>query len=776
MNSEIRTSPQIGSKEKPTLQSEKRISAITRYIENRLLQKPGLKAGSEEEKEIAVSAASMSPDEKAIRIYENALACSQERGGKLNPYIISELKNFWHDESARRTFLKKYSEARVDAKEFRLAGLGKEWANVERDMENLSERRAVLKQELVLQKVKKPTDVIAAQSRLQNTKKALNRLEESRDQIMSLDGYEKTLENTDAVALIMYETLKRYHDQAKAGFVWVPSRRDLHKKILSEIEETGKSPLLLGPPGTGKTTQIDAVARELTGESSVRIPCSSTLGEDGLIAVRDHKAGEGAYDFVGCIAQAYTGYNHSQDKKPAHPTGRVAVLDEISQLNMERGMAPIKDVRQAKPGKPLSRHVRKEVLPGAFLAATSNVPIADERLEREFSRIPVDYFRMTAHDPELHEFMLAKLLRDGGNFPLVNESVLKPAYEIRSIPEEKRVTLIDGRRVIAADEIVEDQTDKRHGFLFRLAFAIRALQDAYIHGSKFNEKHLANTALYHDFDSNGKIIIKGYISDLKFGATTSPGGEMLKLTAGSSTLTVEIISKWIEGYKGGDFVRLMQKMLKNHMGQTSPDDAEKIKVIFDHFHLLDDEVQTAPAEPLTPKQIGYLSPRVPRPLYVEKPKPAEDSSAQELETEVTPKEIKVYETIQVLLEDGERVNIKVRGFRLSDGIYDLKAEALIPAEVAPGKNLRVNGIELTFAGIVEDKNSEHDGKFVGKVAGEALYWVFEEENFDFGIFDYELNGLDKEIKDDLPELLKTRWGIDCENNAKNNPYKVPCPV
>ncbi len=736
-------------------------SAIERFIKmSGILEQPG--ADPEIVKEINTAVSDLSPEERATRIYEGVIAYSLERhaekakqeeeGVRPDPYFVSEFKLLWGDEGARRIFLEKFGEARLNLKTHRLSELGGRLAEIKDSLQGARKAYQKSKQDLILQRVKSPTAIKAAEAQANYQRKRIEQLTDDENKIINLEGYEHTRENTDVAAVVMYETLKRYHKEAAAGFAWLPSRRKLHEKVNDTIEHTGKAPLLIGPPGTGKTTQIDAVAQERTGIPAIRIPCNPGLSEEGLVYIRDIKKGEGAYDYKGTVTEAATGYEHSLSQKPAVSHGRMASLDEISQLNIDRALGPIKDIRQAKVGKSFSRFAPHEVLPGFQLAATSNIPIADERLDREFARIPTNYFEMSRENPELFEFMLAKLLREEGHFPPVDKRDISPAYQKKDIPEKERKTLQDGSTIIAEDILIENPADARHGFLYRFAGMIRAIQDSYIHGSQFNEKHLANTAVYEDYDSDGNLTIKGCVADIN-DKSQFPGGQMLKLKSGSSTITAEIVFKWMGGFAQSgekDLISWLQQMLQEHIDQTSPEDGERIKAVADYFHLFEGTKRPGPIQLLTPKEIGYLSPRVPRPVYVEKPiTEPEESPTQPLSKE-KPKE---YETRQVLLEDGTRILVKVREFILEDGNFDLKENKFVPFEVTLGRRFMVGNETFTFAGVVEDETSPYDGRLIGQlVGGEGLHKVFSPEELNLGIIN--------EFKNSIQETETDMFGID----------------
>lgn len=705
-------------------------------------------AGTEAEKEITQGLEGMSAAKKALRIYEILFAYGSEKRGTdkdahvvpPDPYLVSELSLLWESSEARRLFLEKYTTARLDTKEFSISELGKKWHEIEKDISDLQEQCAKLKQALTLRTITRPTEVSATHAMLRYKRHVLDQLQQDRENIIMLkNGRERTQDNCDGAALIEYEQLMRYRREVQEKqFAKLPSRVNIQREIQDVMEHTGKAPLLIGPPGTGKTTQINAAAIESTGEPAISIGCESGFGEEGLLLVRDVRAGEGAYEYRGRIAEAFTGYQHSQDTKPACSHGRWASLDEISELSMEKALATLKNVLLAEPGKPLSALVDRPVLPGSALVATSNSPIADERLDREFARIPVSYFEMTAENPELFEFMISMLLAGAGHLTSIGKEALAPMYEKKPVSPDEQKPLADGRIIIAIDELVPNPADPRHGFLYRFAHAIVAIQDSYIHGSKFNEKKLAHTAFYEDIaPDTGKIFINGYIPNLQtVDTTTSPGGEMLKLHQGASTIAPKIIRKWIEGFASrgeSDIVTWLRRMLKKHINQTSREDGERIHLIADYFHLFDNAMPAHAAEPLTPKEIGYLSPRVPRPVYTKEPDPGHgsDEGRKGVDVDTTgmlPVDkpvVSEYGTKKVLLEDSTEVLIRGSDLPLGSG------DDVVFVRV--GEELLIDNQAFVFAGVVEDKESPNDTMPLCHGANSDIYRIISVETLQSGI-------------------------------------------
>ena len=205
----------------------------------------------------------------------------------------------------------------------------------------------------------------------------------------------------------------------------------------------------------------------------------------------------------------------------------------------------------------------------------------------------------------------------------------------------------------------------------------------------------------------------------------------------------------------------MRSMLREHITQTSPEDAERIQAIADHFHLFEETEQEGPIDPLTPKEIGYLSPRVPRPLEVELPQQELPAEEEELQS---PQE--KYEATQVLLEDGTRVLINKEEGDIKNekgevvASFDVGENIRIDIEVGEeGKEKQTIRKDFIFAGIIESETSENNGKPVIMPAdGEELYRISSAEEIDMGILTYFNEAICGETGiDDLKEELIDYW-------------------
>ncbi len=586
----------------------------------------------------------------------------------VDPYLISEIKTLWEDQEAQETFSSLYADSRTDERFYRNSQMGKDYKAVN---QAIADTKAVYEEEakeLFLQRASRPDQVSAARGRTTRFARELIRLEKQKQSIVTLKEKTHTAENTDVAANIMFETLRGYHDQLNEGFVWLPSRIGLHVETVEALQN-GRWPVLRGEAGTGKSEQADAAVLVLTGEQPTHLACSQNTGERNLIADKDidPKTG-GSYETYGPAMQAATGYEDSLGTAPQFSSGRGVRFDESGRLG-ELGYAIIKELRQKrtattediqrfKDGKQIDPDKLlhgKPVLPGFTAIFTTNPEgprypnrtEPDAALRRELSYITVDYPEQTVENPELYEFMLAGLM-DNNYHIAVPKAELAPAYFLTRADE----TLPDGRKVIAQQVLKEDPTDLQHGMLYRLSFAVRSLQDAFNNG---NTDSIPEDALRYAINRDGSIRVNKTNGD--------------PLTLSNSTITLKEVRSWMEGFKDRNLkddpnyqvetlAEWLQVKLNTYLTQADEVDRDKIQGLFDYYHLFAEGPNGADLRDsslLTPKQIGYLSPRVPRPLHTTNPiqeeKPTETVSG---ETEQNPQPT-VHEDIQIMLEDGSTV-------------------------------------------------------------------------------------------------------------------------
>lgn len=760
--------------ERPESEQEKRVLHISRFIETRVIGKHE-SLSKDEEREIQEYYTKLSPREKADILYNKLMAYmvdrqaerarvkeAKEHGEKIepekpDPYFISEVKILFNDPAVKELIPETYGEARVDAKKTRVSELGNLWRNINKEIKEKEVVYKELERKLHVSQISGKTAISSAKSRMERLADNLSRLEKRKKEIETLEGFPAIVENTDGVANFQYENLKEYKKQLDSGFVWLPSRKEIHQKTVGSILNH-RWLVLIGEAGSGKSDQADAAALELTGYLPTHIACSNKTGEVDLIKdVAIDKETGGSYNKHGALLEAFSGKKDSRQKKPEIPTGRLARLDEAYRIPHESsGYSILKEARQVKSG---DLFYGEEVLPGSGAIWTTNPPgprypgrtTPDAAMRRELAEIKVDYPEMSIENPELYEFALVALMDENNHIAAAKEE-LAPAYERKEIPENQRKVLEDGSVVIAKNEIVRDMSDRRHGALWRFSGAIKSLQDSFVYGNAEMEKY-PDSLLRFKEDADGNIEI-----------TADGSGEPLTLS--TSTVTLGELASWMMGFnerrqkqdkefRVDTLTEWLNFKINTYLEQADKSDKEKLRAIFSHFGFLDKVVipNISGTKPLIPKEIGYLSPRVPRPVYVERPVGAEAAETEAPQPKT--KEVKEYETRQMLLEDGSRVLVRIQEFTLPGGVFDLTSKQLVPAEIAVEEKFRIKGESFTFAGIIEDAGSPFNSQPIGQLAGgEKLYRIFTPENLNIGImeefknsFENDLENMEKGIED-----------------------------
>ncbi|MBI2473199.1 AAA family ATPase [Candidatus Uhrbacteria bacterium] len=744
-------------------ETEKRASGILRYVEKTILGSENLQTDRELEEEIRADYHSRTPREKADILYEKVMAYVTDKKthaaelrkgkGENQPFVLSddlkaEIKVLLEDQSTRDLFSKTYAQARVDAKSYRLSDLGQTWNHLNEQIEKLENEFQQTEQALFLKTIEGKSNVSSARSKAERLAKRLLTLKGQREDLkmVNLENVFHTPENTDVAAMFQFETVTEYADQLKNGFVWLPSRERIHTDTVAALQN-GRWPVLVGEAGTGKSDQADAAALELTGSLPTEVECEATTGEKQLVmdVAIDSQTG-GSYQEYGPLMKAFTGFDDSRQTKPSSSKGRIARFDESGRLG-SKAYSVIKKARQKGSGDDF---YGRPVLPGAAAIWTTNPtgtrypdrhPV-DPAMRREIAEIYVDYPEQSAENPEQYEFMLGALLDENRHIPGVAETELAPAYTKQEFAEDQKYKLPDGRTVVAKDVLIEDASDKKHGTLWRLANAVKALQNSFIYGNHFPEK-IPSDALFIDDDN----------SEIKTDGT----GSLLILS--TSTITLGEVKSWMQGFRDRlqkqneafqveTFSEWIKLKIDIYLKQVDQADRAKIKAIFEHFHLLDAPPDVEREKPLTPKQIGYLSPRVPRPLHVEAPvaevKPPDEPKEGEKKPEL-------YTTVEVALEDGSNIRIR-KGDTAFDtkvtkglGVVARKANSFVPGSGhAPSKQTRflVNGREYVFSGMLEDGS-----KPVGSLFEEPdLHTIFTPEEVEQGIIQYSFQKLEKDVE------------------------------
>lgn len=671
---------------------------------------------------------SLSPRERANLLYEKllsrdqtirAIQKEQNASGEtpiepVDPYLVSEIDALWSDPETQRVFLERYSQARMDAKSYRLSELGGQWQSINQAIDDVETQYRELSKQLFLGQITRPDKLSAAHGRATHLARQLIELRQKQEHVTTLEDLPHIPDNTDAAAMIMYDTLSHYYQEAQEGFIWLPSRTQLLESIKQSLQN-GRWPWLEGEAGTGKSELADAAAIQLTGKEPTHIPCTSRTNVTNLITDKDiagSSEGGGSFLTYQPLLSAATGYENSVEKTPKYPTGRITRFDEAGRLPSDSpAYAIIKEARQMKPGR---TWYGRPVLPGFGAVFTSN-PVGprypdrhepDPAMRRELSKINVDYPPMSPAEPELYEFMLATLM-DQNRHISIAASELSPAYVRHDVGNGE--VFPDGRKIVALEDLIADPTDVRHGILYRLSYAIRELQNAFNYG---NATTIPDTALRFVTTQNGLKIEQPTIDPSDPSKRVFTGEP---LTLSTSTITLGELGSWMKGFnertlkddpnfQTGSLGEYIQHKLNLYLEQADPDDKAKIRAIFDHFHLFD-KVDVPPSSvPLTPKDIGYLSPRVPRPLILSD---LSEKATSRPRIEIPQQEI--YQDIRCTFEDGQSRLVNPQ-----------------PLEIdKKGKKIHVKS-GTSF--ILDGKKYRYIGYFEGKVAvdtGEGLHRLID---------------------------------------------------
>lgn len=773
--------------QQPISEQEKRAQLILHYIETRII-KSNKSLPVEEEKEIEAYYKEISDREKTDVLYSKIMAYMADKQiasarkkevkkgveekeeifepVESDPYLISEIKILSRDSEVKQLLPATYGDARIDVKKFRLSELGNLWNNLCQEIQQKDEKYKKLEKDLHLNKISGRERVSSAKSQMALLAKNLTAIEQLKKNIETLKGFPKTVENTDIAAQLQYKQLKEYKKQldGPGKFVWLPSRKIIHQETINAILNH-RWPDLIGEAGTGKSQQANVAAIELTGYLPTKLKCESVTGEKQMIEdiAIDPETG-GSYKEYGPLMQAYTGYEDSRQKEPTISTGRITRFDESGRLGL-KAYSIIKEVRQLSSGEELNG---KPVLPGASAIWTSN-PVGprypdrhspDPAMRREIAEIYIDYPEMSVENPELYKFALIALF-DENNFINIAKQELSPAYERKDIPEDRREILDDNSIIVAKNEIISDISDNRHGALWRFCGAIKSLQDSFIYGNSQAEKY-PDTLLRFKEDADDNI-------------TIDDSGKVLTLS--SSTVTLGELSSWMSGFnerrqkqatefRVDTFTEWLNFKINTYIKQADKADKEKLRALFRYFGFLDKATipDLANAKPLTPKEIGYLPPDVPRPVFVEKPITTEKPETETL----LPKEkekVKKNETRQVILEDGSRTLMEICEFTLENGIYNSETEELAPRKIAENTRFNVDNKSYIFAGVVEDEKNQYHGQPIGQFVDEKdLYKIFSQEELRLGIISEFKNLIGETGVDDEKENILDYWKIEgCES-------------
>jgi hypothetical protein len=657
----------------------------------------------------------------------------------VDPYIIAEISALWRDEAVRARFTHKYAESRrafVDAK---TNPFGRELEQVDEAIQRLEADHEQIAQKLFLKTAGDRIDVESGlKSRVAFISRQLNAMRQRKEELLNLErGIDieqkgvapqevvPTPEITDTLAAEQYKQLCEYRAQAKEGFVWLPHFKRIKQEIINHLQN-GRWPSLVGEAGTGKSELADAAAVALTGEMPTHVACDSRTSVQDILVDKHIEHGT-SYEEYGPAMQAATGYDNSLQKAPTFPHGRIVRFDEWGRLG-ERVYSKLKELRQLRPGRPLED---RTVLPGFAAIMTTNPPgtrypgrtAPDAAMRREIGEISVDYAPQSNLDPEVYEFMLQAFM-DPNYHINAAQTELSPFYEYTSFEPSAQIAIDEKRKGVGQDRLVENPTDRRHGIAWRLAFAIRELQNAFNYGNKVDVPDAAlrfKEVTDRDGKPTGRLeVVASGGEQLTLSNTTITLGELAKMMSGFNErytkddpdFHTKTLTEWVQ-YKLGLFLE-----------QTDADDREKVRAIFNFYHLFEAPPTIVNAYPLTPKDIGYLSPRVKRPLIIETV--AETTPAKE---DVVREASRTFESLTnwtAVLTDGTEAKY------VKDEAWQFSRDEEPSIDVRSGVSFTYQGERYIFAGRVEDSSSIHNGKLLAKLAHEDLYDVFTREQIEQG--------------------------------------------
>jgi hypothetical protein len=440
--------------------------------------------------------------------------------------------------------------------------------------------------------------------------------------------------NPDVAALIEYDTVKEYTDQLRTtGFIWTKSRQRLLQEVLQGALTSRPVVAMMGETGTGKTALARAASLELSSREPER-----TVGGDQekfvrLLASPAIEQGRSYYEY-GPVLRAMTGKSSSIDNQPSKGGG-IFFDDEFNTRSTSVQRQILKFVAEARPGRTVSvpgTPLTVTVESGFLYLAAGNPP--SERYEREETGIEtkrefagnvinVEYLEQSKDNPELYQVMLASLMD-------------QKTWRLTAVTKEE-VAPVWLTKDAATGEFHLDEDPKHGGYLYRFANAWSELNKAFSH--KDTVLHAQNPA-----QPKAKYYLFTFILD-----------------AG-------VVLSWLDQYKASPRDRkehlslFFRKKLEKYLSQFPEDEQTIVREYFKHFNILStelnlDDISKPEAKVLTPKDIGYLNPNVPRPR--EKTPPPKFNAVDFIDTDTG--DI-AFQYVKLQLRDGWRsgANLKVK--------------------------------------------------------------------------------------------------------------------
>jgi len=693
--------------------------------------------------------------EKAEALYDRLMVYVAKKGDEsVYPYLFTEIKILLEDGAVKRDFFQTFTQSRAEQSVLFSSSFGKEVRGIEKELAKAETNYKALERKLFTSGNKASGTNTVISSRIKALAHTIQTLRATLEEhTQNIPEKDCVAAKTDVLAQRHYEKLSSYRDQLDKGFVWLPSRLRIHEQTILALQNY-RWPLLIGEAGSGKSEQADAAALELTGYLPVSVECGSTTGDAQLLGTTeiDPETG-GSYKRYGALVAAYTGFESSTDKQPVFPNGRIVRFDEFGRLG-ERAYSLLKRARQLKAGDAFEG---RKVLPGASAILTSN-PVGprypdrkspDPAIRREIAEVYVDYPEMSNEDPELYEYLLATLM-DGNKYINVAKEELAPHYVRQEVAaDDEGAQISKTERVTARFELSSSKVDNKHGILWRFSHAIKALQNSFIAGNAtLKPEFLGRCLRYREVD--GEIAI-------------SPDGVGEPLVLSTSTITLGELSSWLQSYnsrrerkdvsyKVDSLEKWLQLKINTYLKQADSIDKEKIEAIFTYFGCLNTDSTPKTTTSVTHLDIGYLSPRIPRPLEIE------NIEQKVAKPQKEKRDLSMYTAKNVLMENGE--SLHVRSVPMDAHTFEDGTKFTIVV----GEKIEIDGVEYVFDGEVESADNED---YVGNGAvyfanGEKLYRVYESQDLMRGKMLYQtrefMEKIDAQVKN-----AKEFWSITCGN-------------
>lgn len=546
--------------------------------------------------------------------------------------IEQAISNLWSDQMAQRLFTQNLIE---EIEESEKIGFNKEtYKKRLGELDNLKQEREALMSVFFATRGKRRSQINKDQLAIYDI--AISNLQDEIDKVFNPELPEC---DPDLAASLQHERLKRYNkDYWEHRFMWLPSRVDYFMELKNRITNSEIVPLFInGETGSGKTALADAVARVLTG--SCNLKPEETAGRDVsmLIGKPGMDPEKGDYTNYGIVSEAITGKTSSLEGQSGE--GGIAEIDEANSKAYppEAIRAIVKKLRGLRPGDSFRfaswRAIKRAVVdsktgesgvvntelvaPKAGVIFMGILPSEDSRdvfmerhgdtrqewpsdVMREFlgNIINIDYLEQTPNNPEVYEGMISALMDENGRIFLKKGEVESPWNE-KVIDEKTKIFILD-----------EDPA--KGGTLWRFANLIGEIQKSYA-----RKVNVLTPAKGDDSYLTKDVIVAGD--------------------------TFKWLSDYAEKYSRKMTLKsYLQNRLEGVLKQVSVSEDKALLKEFCAqygfaFEGADAEKSDIEGEKMwRAKEIGFLSPRVPRPREQVTPRPTTIVLEDGTEIEFTP--------------------------------------------------------------------------------------------------------------------------------------------